>query len=132
MRGEQKMFELTGSLHAAAIVAPDGILQVVREDVGRHNAVDKVIGSAFLSGELSAHRSHVGGERSGFLRDRRQSAQGVHGGDCRGIGTDHAGGGSGAGPWFGAGRLHPRRPTECICWGRLRRAMSTHVIQNGI
>ena len=49
MRKEQKMFELTGSLHAAAIIAPGGSLRVVREDVGRHNAVDKVIGSAFLS-----------------------------------------------------------------------------------
>ncbi|MBN3522222.1 formate dehydrogenase accessory sulfurtransferase FdhD, partial [Algoriphagus lutimaris] len=34
MREEQKMFELTGSLHAAAIIAPGGSLQVVREDVG--------------------------------------------------------------------------------------------------
>ena len=66
MRAEQKMFELTGSLHAAAIVSPDGILQVVREDVGRHNAVDKVIGSAFLSEEypLTDHVLVVSGRVS--------------------------------------------------------------------
>ena len=66
MRGEQKMFELTGSLHAAAIIAPGGSLQVVREDVGRHNAVDKVIGSAFLSEEypLTDHVLVVSGRVS--------------------------------------------------------------------
>ena len=66
MREEQKMFELTGSLHAAAIVSPGGILQVVREDVGRHNAVDKVIGSAFLSGDypLTDHTLVVSGRVS--------------------------------------------------------------------
>lgn len=66
MRGEQKMFELTGSLHAAAIVSPNGILQVVREDVGRHNAVDKVIGSAFLSEDypLTDHTLVVSGRVS--------------------------------------------------------------------
>ena len=66
MRDEQKMFELTGSLHAAAIVSPSGILQVVREDVGRHNAVDKVIGSAFLSEDypLTDHTLVVSGRVS--------------------------------------------------------------------
>ena len=66
MREEQKMFELTGSLHAAAIVSPGGILQVVREDVGRHNAVDKVIGSAFLSEDypLTDHTLVVSGRVS--------------------------------------------------------------------
>ena len=66
MREEQKMFELTGSLHAAAIIAPGGSLQVVREDVGRHNAVDKVIGSAFLSEEypLTDHVLVVSGRVS--------------------------------------------------------------------
>ena len=61
MREEQKMFELTGSLHAAAIIAPGGSLQVVREDVGRHNAVDKVIGSAFLSEEYPLTDHVLGG-----------------------------------------------------------------------
>ena len=66
MRSEQKMFELTGSLHAAAIVSPDGILQVVREDVGRHNAVDKVVGSALLGGDypLTDHTLVVSGRVS--------------------------------------------------------------------
>ena len=66
MRSEQKMFDLTGSLHAAAVVSPGGILQVVREDVGRHNAVDKVIGSAFLSEEypLTDHVLVVSGRVS--------------------------------------------------------------------
>jgi len=66
MRKEQKMFELTGSLHAAAIIAPGGSLRVVREDVGRHNAVDKVIGSAFLSEEypLNDHVLVVSGRVS--------------------------------------------------------------------
>ena len=66
MREEQKMFELTGSLHAAAIVSPGGILQVVREDVGRHNAVDKVIGIVFLSEDypLTDHTLVVSGRVS--------------------------------------------------------------------
>jgi len=52
MRSEQKMFDLTGSLHAAALAGPDNKILVVREDVGRHNAVDKVLGNAFLDGNF--------------------------------------------------------------------------------
>lgn len=52
MRSRQKMFDLTGALHAAALVGPRSEVLYVREDVGRHNAVDKVIGHALMEGEL--------------------------------------------------------------------------------
>jgi FdhD protein len=58
VRAAQRLFELTGGLHAAALADADGELLCVREDVGRHNAVDKVIGWAAGEGRLPL-RGHV-------------------------------------------------------------------------
>ena len=56
LKAEQRTFALTGGLHAAAIFEPNGGLVVVREDIGRHNAVDKALGYCLLAGKLPLER----------------------------------------------------------------------------
>lgn len=58
LRRAQGNFARTGGIHAAAIFNLDGTLIVLREDIGRHNAVDKAIGRAFLD-ELLPLKSHI-------------------------------------------------------------------------
>jgi FdhD protein len=52
LRAAQRAFDVTGGLHASALFDLDGHLVTVREDVGRHNALDKVIGTEWLAGRV--------------------------------------------------------------------------------
>jgi len=54
LRERQRLFEKTGGLHAAGLFTADGALITLREDIGRHNAVDKVVGARVLAGETPA------------------------------------------------------------------------------
>jgi FdhD protein len=66
LREGQSLFSRTGGVHAAALASADGTLEVVREDVGRHNAVDKVVGSRVLSGAGTGAAVLVVSGRAGF------------------------------------------------------------------
>jgi FdhD protein len=76
-RERQSLFDRTGGVHAAGLAGADGSLLVVREDVGRHNAVDKVVGARVLAGESPAAACLVLSGRVGFELVQKAAASGI-------------------------------------------------------
>ena len=77
MRAAQRAFAQTGGLHAAAIFTTRGRLVILREDVGRHNAVDKVVGFGFLKEDLpfDSHILLVSGRASFEIMQKALAAR---------------------------------------------------------
>ena len=90
LRAAQKVFDSTGGLHGAGLFAVDGTVLTVREDVGRHNAVDKVLGHQLMAGAVPAAGTVLMVSGAGVLRA-------------------HAEGGDGRGAHAGRGCRRPRR-----------------------
>lgn len=78
LRGDQAVFEKTGGLHAAGLFTADGELIEIREDIGRHNAVDKIIGWALLQDRLPlAENLLMVSGRGGFELAQKAIAAGI-------------------------------------------------------
>jgi FdhD protein len=78
LREGQGVFERTGGLHAAGLFGSEGLPLYVREDIGRHNAVDKVVGRALLDGALPATMSIlVASGRAGYEIVQKSISAGI-------------------------------------------------------
>ena len=78
LREGQAVFGATGGLHASGLFTPDGTLVALREDIGRHNALDKLVGNRLLAGDLPLNDRVLLGLGPGQLRARPEGGRRRH------------------------------------------------------
>ena len=126
LEGQQPLFAKTGAVHAAAVFDAHGTISIVREDIGRHNAVDKVIGQLLLDGQLPATGLGLFVSGRGVVRDR---AKGLGRRLCRnrcGERALRAGRRHGPSGRHHTGGLCARATFQSLhrCWSRICRAVT--------
>ena len=80
LKSKQKIFDKTGGVHAAGLATLDGEMLIIREDVGRHNAADKVIGNMLMAGKLPLENTIlVMSSRASFELVQKAAMAGISG-----------------------------------------------------
>ena len=133
LRSQQDNFSRTGGIHAAALIDHLGKARATMEDVGRHNAVDKLIGQAMLNGQLLIAPPCFATQRPRRLRtDSEGTRSRCSDGDCA-WGPDHHGGrpcassGDDARGFFKTGSLQHLHPPSPDCFRSGQKPMKLRI-----
>ncbi len=131
LREGQGAFAATGGLHATGLFDRDGALLCVREDVGRHNALDKVLGWAFSEGQAAARRLRAVPERPHRVRARTEGGPGGLPDRGRGRRAVEPRRGARGRPRDHPLRLHARGADERLLRGVARRELTGALLVGG-
>ena len=121
LRERQVTFAETGGLHAAGLFQPDGTCDLIAEDVGRHNAVDKVVGAMLMENRVPLYSARARGQRPDVLRDRAEGLGRRHRAGLRRLSPVEPGHRARERSGDHAARIRPRRGFQRVYASRAHR-----------